>query len=326
MDKNLRPSPVLTPSCRVVLRSGLCRATARILCYLMRMVQVQFPLRTLSLLLLLPGLAPQTPEVMSAELKPATVTAFDRYVQVTEARIDAEMKRPGEFLYVEGLPETRRAPAMAALKSGQVYMERLKTRDSSGRVMEAPDALIHHWMGAVFIPGATLHQPLTLVQDYDHHQEIYLPEVVRSKLLARNGNDFKIFYRLRKKKVITVTLDTDHDVHYFQVDATHAYSRSYTTRIQEVANADKPNEYEKPVGKDSGFLWRLYSYWRFEEKDGGVYVECESVSLTRDIPFMVSWLVKPFVTDIPKESLQMTMGSTRRALLEEIAAAKPAGH
>ena len=193
-------------------------------------------------------------------------------------------------------------------------MERLKTRDSSGRVMEAPDGLIHHWMGAVFIPCVTLRQTLDLVQDYDHHQEIYLPEVVRSKLVSRNGNDFKIFYRLRKKKVITVTLDTDHDVHYFPVDATHAYSRSYTTRIQEVANADKPDEFEKPVGKDSGFLWRLYSYWRFEEKDGGVYVECESVSLTRDIPWIVSPLVKPFVTDIPKESLQMTMGSTRRAL------------
>jgi len=262
---------------------------------------------------------------MSAELKPVTVEAFDRYVKATEARIDTEMRRPGEFLYVEGLPEPRRAPALAALKSGQIYMEKLKMRDSSGHELEAPDALIHHWMGAVFIPGATLHQTLTLVQDYDHHQEIYLPEVVRSKLLARKGNDFKIFYRLRKKKVITVTLDSDHDVHYFEVDASHAYSRSYTTRIQEVADADKPTEHEKPIGRDSGFLWRLDSYWRFEQKDGGVYVECESVSLTRDIPWIVSPLVKPFVTDIPKESLQMTMGSTRRALLKEIAAAtKPA--
>jgi hypothetical protein len=281
---------------------------------------------TLGILLVMGLAVPQEPEVLSAELKPATVEAFDRYVMATEARIDAEMQRPDDFLYVEGLPEPRRAQAMAALKSGQVYMERLKTRDSSGHEIEAPDGLIHHWMGAVFIPGATLRQTLKLVQDYDRHQDIYLPEVVRSKLLEHHGNDFKIFYRLRKKKVITVTLDTDHDVHYFQIDATHVYSRSYTTRIQEVANADKPGEFEKPVGKDGGFLWRLDSYWRFEEKDGGVYVECESVSLTRDIPWIVSPIVKPFVTDIPKESLQMTMGSTRRALLQEIAAtAKTSG-
>jgi len=257
--------------------------------------------------------APQ--DVLNAELKPATLQAFDRYAIATEARIDAELKRPGAFLYVDGLPEARRAATKAALARGEVYMERLKMRDPSGREMEAPDALIHHWMGAVFIPCATLKQTLELVQDYDRHQEIYLPEVVRSKLVSRNGNDFKIFYRLRKKKVITVTLSSDHDVHYYPLDDKRCYSRSYTTRIQEVADADKPTEHEKPVGKDGGFLWRLYSYWRFEEKDGGVYVECESISLTRDIPTGFGWLIKPFITDIPKESLQMTMGSTRRAAL-----------
>jgi hypothetical protein len=282
--------------------------------------QLQYSFQTLGLLLLLPMLTPQAPEVMSVELRPATVAGFDRYVAATEARIDAELKRPGAFLYVEGLPEPRRTQALATLKRGEVYMERLPTRDGAGREIQAPDGLIHHWMGAVFVPGTTLGQTLALVEDYNRHQDIYKPEVVRSKLRERKGNDFKIFYRLRKKKVITVTLDTDHDVHYFLVDETHAYSRSYTTRIQEVANADQPGEREKPVGHDGGFLWRLYSYWRFEQKGGGVYVECESVSLTRDIPWIVSPVVKPFVTDIPKESLQMTMSSTRRALLQEIAA------
>ncbi|MBZ5516180.1 MAG: hypothetical protein LAN62_15290 [Acidobacteriia bacterium] len=282
--------------------------------------QLQYSFRTLGMVLLLPILSPQAPEVMSADLKPATVAGFDRYVAATEARIDAELKRPGAFLYVEGLPEPRRSQVRASLKRGEVYMERLRTRDAAGHEIETPDGLIHHWTGAVFVPGTTLGQTLALVEDYSRHQDIYKPEVVRSKLLERKGNDFKIFYRLRKKKVITVTLDTDHDVHYFLVDETHAYSRSYTTRIQEVANADQPGEREKPVGHDGGFLWRLYSYWRFEQKDGGVYVECESVSLTRDIPWVVSPIVKPFVTDIPKESLQMTMGSTRRALLQEIAA------
>lgn len=289
------------------------------------MVQFPLSLRTFGFLLLLPVLTPQAPEVLSAELKPATVAGFDRYVKATEARIDSELKRPDAFLYLEGLPEPRRSQAVAGLKRGEIYMERLKARDASGREIETPDGLIHHWMGAVFISGATLYQTLELVQDYDRHQGIYKPEVVRSKLVQHSGNDFKIFYRLRKKKLITVTLNTDHDVHYFPVDATHAYSRSYTTRIQEVADAEKPTEREKPIGNDSGFLWRLYSYWRFEEKDGGVYVECESISLTRDIPWIVSPIVKPFVTDIPKESLQMTMGSTRRALLEQLAAAgKPA--
>jgi hypothetical protein len=261
------------------------------------------------------------PEVLSAELKPATVAAFNRYVQATETRIDGELKRPARFLYIDGLPEAQRLAALAALKRGEIFMERLKTADQAGHEIKAPDGLIHHWVGAVFVPGASLPQVLALVQDYDRHQYVYRPEVVRSKLVSRSGNDFKIFYRLRKKKLlVTVTLNTDHDVHYFPIDATHCHSRSYTSRIQEVDDADEATERQKPVGQDNGFLWRLYSYWRFEQKDGGVYVECESISLTRDIPWLFSPIIKPFVIEIPKESLQMTMGSTRRVLLEEAAA------
>jgi hypothetical protein len=133
-------------------------------------------------------------------------------------------------------------------------------------------------------------------------------------LIRRDGNDFQIFYRLREKKVITVTLNTNHDVRYFPIDATHCRSRSSATRIAEVGGAGGPGEYEKPIGHDGGFLWRMNSDWRFEEQDGGVYVETESISLTRDIPTGFGWIVKPFVTSIPRESLLMTLGSTRSAV------------
>jgi len=286
------------------------------------MVRHPFSGNASGILLGLLTLALLSPGVMGAELKPATLAAFERYVKATEARIESELKRPGAFLYVDGLPEPRRTAARTALQRGEVFIERLSTRDQSGREIPVPDGLIHHWIGAVFIPGATLSQALALVQNYDKHQNIYKPEVLRSKLVSHNGNDFKIYYRLRKKKVLTVTLNSEHDVHYFPVDATHCHSFSYSTRIQEVANADEPTEYEKPVGQDGGFLWRMYSYWRFERKDGGVYVESESVSLTRDIPWIFAPIIKSFVTEIPKESLQMTMRATRRALLDEIAAGR----
>jgi hypothetical protein len=231
------------------------------------------------------------------------------------------LARPGAFLYIDGMPEPRRSQALAGLRRGDMFMERLTTRDSSGREIEAPNAIIHHWLGGVFIPGGNLPQTLEFVEDYAHHQDVYKPEVVRSRLLSHEGNDFKIYYRLRKKKVITVTLNTEHEVHYFPVDSTRCHSRSYTTRIAEVANADTPNEHEKPIGHDGGFLWRMNSYWRFEERDGGVYVECESISLTRDIPTGLGWLIKPFITGVPKESLQMTLGSTRSALEARVHAA-----
>jgi hypothetical protein len=275
---------------------------------------LSIPTDWLTILLAIQLLGVQTPDVMRADLGPKTVEAFDRYVQLTEARINQEVSQTEKFLHAEELPPPRQSEVLASFKRGEIFMERLQTLDASGHKMEAPDAIIHHWLGAVFVPGANLQQAIALMQDYNHHQDIYKPEVVRSRLISREGNDFKIYYRLRKKKVITVTLNTYHDVRYFPVDATHWYSRSYSTRIAEVANADTPEELEKPVGHDGGFLWRINSYWKFEERDGGVYIECESISLTRDIPTGLGWLIKPFVTSIPKESLEMTMGSTRSAL------------
>ena len=270
--------------------------------------------RWLAILLAIQLPAAPPGEVTNVELKPATVQAFDRYVQLTESRINGEVSAPEKFLYVDRLPPESRSQALAALQRGEVLMERLRTTDRSGQTIEAPGGLIHHWLGVVFVPGATLQQTLALMEDYNHHQDVYRPEVVRSRLLSRQGDDFKVFYRLRKKKVITVTLDTNHDVHYFPVDSKRWYSRSYSTRIAEVVDADKPNEREKTAGHDGGFLWRINSYWKFEEKDGGVYIECESISLTRDIPTGLGWLIKPFVTGIPEDSLRMTMGSTRAAL------------
>jgi hypothetical protein len=276
------------------------------------MLAIPIPWLAILLALQLPGA--RTRGVMNVELKPETVQAFDRYVQLTEARIKGEVSQTEKFLYVDGLPPERRSQAMAALERGEIFMVRLQTLYASGQEMQAPNAIIHHWLGTVFVPGANLQQTIALMEDYNRHQDIYKPEVARSRLLSRQGNDFQIYYRLRKKKVITITLNTNHDIHYFQVDSRRWYSRSYSTRIAEVVDADTPNEREKPVGHDGGFLWRINSYWKFEEKDGGVYIECESISLTRDIPAGLGWLIKPFVTSIPKESLEMTMGSTRAAL------------
>src|ERR1019366_9184858 len=120
-------------------------------------------------------------EVMAVTPEPKTVDAFNHYVSATEARIDKELARPGVYLYLEGLAEPQRAQTLASIHRGDIYMERLETHDASGATINAPDGLIHHWIGAVFIPGATLRQVLDLVEDYDHHQDIYKPEVVRSR-------------------------------------------------------------------------------------------------------------------------------------------------
>src|ERR1700674_754194 len=158
---------------------------------------------------------------------------------------------------------------------------------------------------------------MSMLQDYDHDSEYYNPQVLQSKLVEHSGNDFKIFLRLKRVQVVTVVLDTDYDVHFTTLDAGHAFSNSYSTRIVEVENAGEPQESYKPVGDDHGFLWRLDAYWRFYQADGGVYVQCNAISLTRDIPIGLGWLAGPFIENVPRESLDFTLTATREALLKK---------
>jgi hypothetical protein len=255
------------------------------------------------------------------ELRPETRAAYDRYVKLTEARLDSELAPGKPFFWIDVLPEGQRKAAYAQLRSGAVLMQQLQTLDHGQQVL-CPNGMIHHWVGIVFIPGTTLEKTLSMLEDYDHAVNHFSSEVQRSKLLAHQGDEYKVYFRFLKKKVITVVLDTEHDVRYTRLTATRAESRSYSARIAEVENPGKPDERLKPVGDDGGFLWAIDAFWRFEEKDGGVYVQSESVSLTRDIPGIVEWFVKPFVTGIPKESLQFMLGATRKALAPDGAPAK----
>jgi hypothetical protein len=243
-------------------------------------------------------------DAMTAELKPATLTAFQKHVEMREKTIQSRRIDGTQFLWTDESAERRKK-----VQSGQSVIEPV-----SGETIEIPDGLIHDWVGAVFIPGVTLQQVVSFVQNYDNHKNVYQPEVVGSKLLNRSGNDFKVNLRLLKKKVLTVVLNTEHDVRYFPLDEKRQHSRSYSTKIAEVADAGKPGEHELPPGRDHGFLWRLNSYWRFLERDGGVYVECEAISLTRGVPMGLGWMITPIIRDLPRESLAHTLEKTRSGL------------
>ena len=240
----------------------------------------------------------------ATELKPQTVAAFDRYVRTVEARIDGRLHGP-QFLWADDSPAR-----LKALREGQVVVEPVVGQGD----VDVAGGLVHDWIGAAFVPGATLDRVLATVQDYDRDKVTHRPEVIDSKLLSRDGNHFHIYLRLMKKKVLTVVLNTEHDVVYSAIDGTRCHSRSYSTRIAEVVDPGKSSEREQPVGNDHGFLWRLNSYWRFEERDGGVYIECQAVSLTRDVPTGLGWLIEPIVRQLPAESLMNTLRSTRNAI------------
>jgi hypothetical protein len=259
------------------------------------------------------GSAAQAAEPALPKLKTETRGAFERYVRLAEARNKAELKRGTALLWVDGLPEPQRAEAFAGLKRGEVRMQKLEILEND-KPVACPGGMIHHWTGVVFLPGAKLEDVLGVLEDYDRHSVYYAPDVERSKIESREGDHFQVFLRFRRHKVITVVLNTEHEVQYFHDALGRAHSRSSAVRIAEVENAGKSDESEKTPGDDGGFLWRMETWWRMEERDGGVYVQSEVASLTRDIPTGLGWMIKPFVTGIPKETLTFTLAATRRAV------------
>ncbi len=247
------------------------------------------------------------------KLKAETQQAFDFYVKQVEARNEDELKRGTALLWVDGLPEKQRAEAYAGLERGEVKMQKLEIVENN-KTVACPGGMIHHWTGLVFIPGAKLEDVLGVLEDYDRHSVYYAPDVERSKIESREGDHFRVFLRFRRHKVITVVLNTEHEVQYFHDAAGKAHSRSSAVRIAEVENPGKNDEREKAPGDDGGYMWRMETWWRMEERDGGVYVQSEVASLTRDIPTGFGWMIKPFVTGIPKETLTFTLEATRKAV------------
>jgi hypothetical protein len=251
--------------------------------------------------------------VAAAVLEADTAAAFQRYVQLTEQRINAEVARSEDFLWIDTLPSSRRAELQRGLHQGGVIMERLQTRDGSKEI-EAPGGLIHHWVGVVFVPKVTVKQAVALMQDYDHHSKYFSPAIAASRMLERDGNRFKVALRFHVKKIIAVTMDTENDAEFFHPSPDRAHSRIRSTRVTEIADAGTPQEKPKRPGEENGFMWNLNTYWRFLERDGGTYIQCESLTLSRDVPFALAWIIRPIVTQMPKESLTFTMGKAREAL------------
>lgn len=248
-------------------------------------------------------------QVVRAQQK-QTTEAFDHYIATAEGRVTQARGKSDSFLRIDALAAAQRTQVMARLRQGAVVIEKHGETPS-----QIPGGLIHDWVGTVLIPKVTVAQVLALIQDYDHSNQHYAPDVVKSRLVSRNGDDFQVFMRLRKHKVVTVVLDTEYNVHYARADATHQYSFSRSTRVSEISDPETPNEHPHAAGHDHGFMWRLNSYWAFEQVEDGVLIECEAISLTRDIPTGLGWMIGPFVNSIPRESLQFTLNATRKALV-----------
>ena len=241
----------------------------------------------------------------AVELTPDASQAFTRYIADFEAR-----RAKSDRFIEEDTPQHHQD-----LLNGKIL---ISPAGSTGET-QVRGGLIHDFVGTMFIPSTTMAKVLSLVRDYDRQKVIYAPDVADSRIRSHKGQDeYNVYMRVVKSKMmISDVLNTEHEIHFSYPAPNRVYCRSYSTRVAEVADPGKPDEHELPVGNDRGMLWRMDGFWFFEQRDGGVYVEFETISLSRDIPFIMGKVLGPILHGLPAESLRISLDKTRKAVLAE---------
>jgi hypothetical protein len=241
----------------------------------------------------------------AADVAPETVAAWDDYVGSVQSRLALRVEGKRSFLWMD------EEPGRAALvRDGEIVV----THPGS-ELQSVPHGLIHDWIGAIFIPGATMQDVLAVARDYDHYGDFYKPVVVGSKLLGQNGeqNRFEMLW-LQKALFITAAIDAEYESNFVQLDAKRWYIVASSTRIREIQNYGQPDERKLAPDTGCGCLRRVFSVTKLVERDGGVFVEMEAVGLSRDIPASVRFMVSPVVKRLSKGGLLTSLRQTRDAV------------
>ena len=236
----------------------------------------------------------------AASLSPSAERAYQTYVANIEARLVRQHARPETYI--------------AVLSSDAVG--HMQVEPVNGGTWQVPGALMHHWRGTVFVPNATPAELLAVLRDFNHFPQHYAPQVVSARGLTDDGQNATLAVRFKEQRVLTIVLDGEYKAESRLADKNRGYSISRSLHFWQVDNPGRAQERRRPEGQDDGFLWRLNSYWSFARTHGGLQMECEAVSLTRDIPLGLGWLVTPVIADLPREALEFTLRATKNALIE----------
>ncbi len=254
--------------------------------------------------------------LVAADLNSETVKAWDRYLQWANAKVQRELADSQVFLLQNTLPPGEKASVQKDINTGEIAVRRMTGVIPAGASFEVPSGEIHHWWGTILLRNISLARLISFLQDYDHHAGRF-SDVERSRLISKDGNRYRFFFRLtRSKAFVTAYYNTEQECLYTFYGSTRASSQSSAIRIAELENPGTTSEREKPPGKDRGFLWRLVSWWRFEQRGPDVVVELESASLSRGIPSIIKLMpgISGYIRSTPRETLESVLISIRDSM------------
>jgi hypothetical protein len=254
----------------------------------------------------------------ASELKQETLNAWDDYLRTTNLRMHRNLGTGHPFLWIEEEPARSQR-----VRQGEILIS--PAQEAGPRKVH--DGLIHDWIGAIFIPSVRMNDVFAIVHDYNHYKDFYKPTVIESKLVGRTGEEYE-FFMVGLKSVLfeKIVLEGQFESHCSQLDGRRRYCISYSTRVQEIKDYGQPDSHKLPTDEGHGYIWRLYSLTKFEEQDGGVYIEVEAIALSRDIPAYLHWFTKPVVERVSRASMSTILQRTREAVRSNIAACNGKDH
>lgn len=251
-------------------------------------------------------LAGVTARANAAELQRATAGAWQEYVRAAGARMQARLDGSQPFLWMDEAEDRA-----VRVRRGEIVVAPLIGHGTH----PVPNGLLHDWIGAAFIPNATIESLLSVVCDYDRYKDIYKPVVTDSRSLNAEGDEqeFSMVWQ-RRVLFVTAAMRGRYHARNVTINGHRGYSVVEATTLQEIEDFGRSGEHLLPPDTGSGFIWRIHSISRYEERDGGVYLEIEAMALSRDIPGALRWMVSPVVNHLSVNSLTTTLQQTREAV------------
>ena len=239
----------------------------------------------------------------AAEPKQETLRAWDEYIRTLDVERENRINGNGPFLRVDESPDLQR----------RVQRNELVVTNHDPR--KVPQGMIHHWVGGMFIRNTSLDQAMSVLTNYPRYSEVYKQLLKNCSVVERNGDDIKLsVVAVQKALSVTAAVSTDNQIHIVRLDSKRVLITSSATRIQEIANYGQSSEHAFPEDRRPGYVWRAVVNERLEERDGGVYVELETVALSRGIPLEFRWLIKPITDELPRKMMIDMLNDTRAAL------------
>lgn len=238
------------------------------------------------------------------KLEPETVQAYEAYIPSFEKGPNADFAQNGA-MWIDGQKGSRRK-SFDELKA--VTEPRLGTNIAGGH--------IHHLFGTIRVPGATIEKVLRTMQDYPNYVNYFRPDITKSSGSQQPDSTpadqhFQLTIRMQQSTLwLDVAFESVNDTRYHRIDAHRVESHSRSSSIREYKDAHDLSAGLYPDGEDHGFLWKTYTNWHIRERDGGVDLELNNITLTRPIPPGFGW----WATRKAREAVDKMINEMRAAI------------